>query len=87
MTVANIEINLASLKNSALWARIVFSSLFVASLCAALICAYLGETNISVIAIGLLLGTVHGVYSAEKIRKGIGFRKYSEQVENLHRDR
>ncbi|WOH39131.1 hypothetical protein RI844_07875 [Thalassotalea fonticola] len=87
MTVANIDINLALIKSSALWARIVFSSLFVASLLAALICAYLGESNIIVIAICLLLGSVHGIYSAEKIRKGIGFTKYSQQVETLHRDR
>ncbi|WNC73384.1 hypothetical protein RGQ13_05165 [Thalassotalea psychrophila] len=87
MTVANIEINLASLKNLALWARIVFSSLFVASLCAALICAYLGESNNIVIAVSLLAGTTHGIYSAEKIRKGIGFSRYSQQVETLHRDR
>lgn len=74
---------LSNFKQIALWLRLLLSSIFLAALIATLLCAFIGATNVMIIASCLLIGAIHGVYNAESIRTGIGFYQYNQTMKHL----
>ncbi|KGJ98533.1 hypothetical protein [Thalassotalea sp. ND16A] len=84
MSVMVNEVFALKIKKLLIGVRIYFSSLFIASIVASLCCAYLGEANLIVITISLLIGSLHGIYSIIRIYQTIGFDRYYQQVAKIN---
>ena len=86
MSKYNIDIDISLIKNISAWVRIFFTSIVLSSFAVGLISAYIGSLDKTVVTIGLLLGALHGIYAAEKVRRTTGFVKYHQQVSRINHD-
>ncbi len=66
------------------WLRIVLMSVMFYILLGLVISTFVGAFKEIYLLCFVFLGALHGIYGAEKIRRGIGLKKYSKKVANIY---